>query len=463
MKLKRLILVLGLLIATCNLFGQTNNSPKKLLQGFDAASQSNVEVIASGNMDDAVPCPPEYTNVISNTNLFTPAEQQLLKDAQLYLTNNTYSGPIIHHVRDKSGAGYDLRDDGLATGSGYGGVVVGSHEYWFIQIKNGVNDGLKVEMENDHCVQWLRYSNGWAVDKKLYWAPYGNKLILWAIFKEPFDIDRTHDRNLQAAEKIFRAWTTNALNAVPSKPPTSAEQLRSGLETAVNSKDISTTIALVCWDGQEIEMKEMAAGMLAEGLAKIGTNTVHLTLAPVPANFETTKSSFLPDWEGDNGMRGKYNLPVIGMIHVDFSGKIETEKYPDVPYGKKGDAFYVAQMVSYQITGKALRVRVDNLPRSLTYTGYWTYVSSGKEITVPISDQTNEFREGWGDYIKYCYVQRTSTNETPGFASFFQYQITEGQITNKIMGSRQVQFEVPVVIFDSGQITNEEPVIYERK
>jgi len=301
------------------------------------------------------------------------------------------------------------------------------------------------------------------VDKKLYWAPYGNKLILWAIFKEPFDIDRTHDRNLQAAEKIFRAWTTNALNAVPSKPPTSAEQLRSGLETAVNSKDISTTIALVCWDGQEIEMKEMAAGMLAEGLAKIGTNTVHLTLAPVPANFETTKSSFLPDWEGDNGMRGKYNLPVIGMIHVDFSGKIETEKYPDVPYGKKGDAFYVAQMVSYQITGKALRVRVDNLPRSLTYTGYWTYVSSGKEITVPISDQTNEFREGWGDYIKYCYVQRTSTNETPGFASFFQYQITEGQITNKIMGSRQVQFEVPVVIFDSGQITNEEPVIYERK
>jgi hypothetical protein len=34
MKLKRLILVLGLLIATNNLFGQTNNSPKKLLQGF---------------------------------------------------------------------------------------------------------------------------------------------------------------------------------------------------------------------------------------------------------------------------------------------------------------------------------------------------------------------------------------------------------------------------------------------
>jgi hypothetical protein len=463
MKLKQLILVLGLLIATNNLFAQTNHPAKKFIGSYDAASQSNVDVIASGNMNDAVPCPPEYTNVISNTNLFSPAEQQLLKEAQSYLTNNTYSGPIIHHVRDKSGVGYDLYDDGLATGSGYGGVVVGSHEYSFIQIKNGVNDGLKVEIENDHCVQWLCYSNGWAVDKWLQWAPYGNKLILWAKFNEPFDIDRTHDQNLQAAAKMFRAWTNNALNAVPKKLPTSAEQLRSELETAVNNKDISTAISLVCWDGQDVEMKEMMAGMLAEELAKSGTNTVQLTLAPVPTNFQMTKSSFLPDWEGDNGMRGKYNLPVIGMIHVNYSGKNEINKYPDVPYGKKNDIFYVAQMVSYQIPGKALRVRVDNIGRSLTYTGYWTYVSSGKEITIPINDQTNEFREGWGDYVKYCYVQRTSTNETPGFAPFFQYKITEGQITNMFVGTHHFTEEVPVVIFDSGQITNEEPIIYERK
>jgi hypothetical protein len=297
------------------------------------------------------------------------------------------------------------------------------------------------------------------VDKWLQWASYGNKLILWAKFKEPFDIDRTHDSSLQAAEKIFSSWTTNA----PAKQPTSAERLRNELETAINNKDISTAISLVCWDEQDIEMKEMMAGMLAEELAKSGTNTVKLTLVPMPANFQMTKSSFLPDWEGDNGTRGKFNLPIVGMIHVEYSGKDEANKYPDVPYGKKGDNFYIAQMVSYKIPGKALYVRVDNLPRSLTYTGYWTYVSSGKEITIPISDQTNEFHEGWGDYVKYCYVQRTSTNETPGFAPFFQYRITEGQITNETIGSRQVQFEVPVVIFDSGQITDEKPVIYERK
>jgi hypothetical protein len=500
---------LCLLLVTGNLFGQTNDSSKKLLQGFDAASQSNVEVIASGGNDE-VPCPPEYTNVISNTNLFTAYEQKLLNDiasdygnevsntvppgsvlvsfkatpiqtswgthwdwvARLQFTNSDLTDEISpggdlfrHKVRNTEGDGYDF---GIVPTKldhvPYDYTGVAGPEFWFQQIKHGVKDGLSVSIiHGDHCQQWMRYSNGWAVDKKLYWDPNYDKLAIWAKFKEPFDIDRTHDPDLQAAEKIFRAWTTNALNAVPQKPPTSAEQLRSELETAVNNKDISTAISLVCWDGQDIEVKEMIAGMLAEELAKSGTNTIHLTLAPVPAGFEMTKSSFLPDWEGDNGKRGKYNLPVIGMIHVDFSGKNEPNKYPDAPYGKKGDVFYVARMVSYQIPGKALRVRVDNIGRSLTYTGYWTYVSSGKEITISISDQTNEFREGWGDYVKYCYVQRTSTNETPGFAPFFQYKITEGQITNMFVGTHQFTEEVPVVIFDSGQITNEEPVIYERK
>ena len=71
MKLELPVLSLCLLIVTGNLFGQTNNPSKKLLQGFDAASQSNIEVIANGTFENEVPCPPEYTNVISNTNLFT--------------------------------------------------------------------------------------------------------------------------------------------------------------------------------------------------------------------------------------------------------------------------------------------------------------------------------------------------------------------------------------------------------
>ena len=382
-------------------------------------------------------------------------------EAQLYLTNNSGSGPIIHNVRNKDGDGYELRDGGKSYSSGFGGG--GGSQYWFIQFKHGVNEGLKVQMENNHCVSWMRYSNGWAVDKWLSWTPYENKLILWVKFKEPFDIDRTHDRNLQAAVEMTTEWATNALNAVPQKPPTSAEQLRSEFESGFNKKDLNAIIPLICWDGMEKEMKAMMGFGLAQQMASSGTNTVSFALAPLPTNFQMTISSYLPDWEGDNGTRGKYNIPVLGIIRMKYPGGEAQERTLDMPYGKKGEAYYFAQMVGYQIPGKALRVRVDNLPRSLTYTGYWTYVSNGKEITIPISDQTNEFREGWGDYVKYCNVQRTSTNEIPGFAPFFQYKITEGQITNMFVGTHQFTEEVPVVIFDSGQITNEEPVIYERK
>jgi hypothetical protein len=508
MQIKRFILSgLCLAIVTGELLGQTNSPSRKLLFGFDAASQTDVDVIASGARDE-VPCPPEYTNVLSNTNLFTRDEQKLLDEialvygnetsnsvpagsvmvdfhatpmptswgtnwlwvAHLKFTNTDLTDEITpggdlfrHKVRNKDGDGYDFNiTPTLFHPRSYG--EESGPEFWFQQIKHGVKDGLYVNViPGGHCTKWMQFSNGWAVDKKLCWAAGSGELTVWAKFKKPFDIDRTHDMNREIASQMLRAWQNNALNAASVKPPTSAEKLRRELEAAANSKDIGTIVSLICWDGQKAEVKDMAAAMLAMELAKSGTNTIKLKLVPVPVGFLATKSSFLPDWEGDNGMRGKYNIPVIGMIHVEGFGMDAVNQYPDIPYGKKGDNFYVAQMISYQIPGKALRVRVDNIPPSLTYTGYWTYVSNGKEITVPISDQTNQFREGWGDYVKYLRVQRTSTNETPGFAPFFQCKITEGQVTNLFIGSRQFTEEVPVVIFDSGEITDEKPIIYERK
>jgi len=227
--------------------------------------------------------------------------------------------------------------------------------------------------------------------------------------------------------------------------PTSAEQLRSELESAFKNKDANAIISLFDWDGVDNEMKQMMSGMIAGNAMRNATNITSVTLSPLPTNFQLTVSSFLPDWQGDHGMRGKYNIPVIGMIRMNYSGKGQNV---ELPYGKKGNAFYIAEQIAYQVPGKALNVRVDNIPRSLTYTGYWVYAKEGKEISVIINDHTNEFRQGWGDYVKYCYVRRTSTNETPGFANFFEFRVTEG-ITN--------------VIFESGQMTNEDPVVYEKK
>ena len=55
---------------------------------------------------------------------------------------------------------------------------------------------------------------------------------------------------------------------------------------------------------------------------------------------------------------------------------------------------------------------------------------------------------GWGDYVKYCYVQRTTTNQVIGFYPNLDYRVRDG---------------VENVVFDSGDITNEEPIVCERK
>jgi hypothetical protein len=93
MKLKSLLL--GLLFCAGNLFGQTNLDMELLLptisigvgsfdrfhftNGLVDAGLSNLDVV----IKTSTPCPPEYTNMISNTNLFSIAEQKLLADILL--------------------------------------------------------------------------------------------------------------------------------------------------------------------------------------------------------------------------------------------------------------------------------------------------------------------------------------------------------------------------------------------
>ncbi|HUB87591.1 MAG TPA: hypothetical protein VMB22_06835 [Verrucomicrobiae bacterium] len=211
----------------------TNEPAKKTISGFDAASQSNIDVIASGNMDDEVPCPPEYANVVSNTNLFTLDEQKLLNGIPsgyenvttnsgppgtvlvgLYNRNRNKSGraywnayfqftnsgvrdeavfmfgtvATVHHIRNKAGDGFDLNIGGRALDSDH--IGTGVLEYSFCEIKHNVRNGLSVYMHGDHCMQWMCYSNGMAVDKWLDWSADGSKLILWAKFKKPYDISK---------------------------------------------------------------------------------------------------------------------------------------------------------------------------------------------------------------------------------------------------------------------------------
>lgn len=197
------------------------NPAKKILYGYlDINSQSNIDVIASGRNDEQ-PCPLELTNSLSNTNLFSADEQKFLKeipfvyggvasnsgpvgsvqtglfqkghfwDARFQFTNSDLVDEVVprgdmllHKVMDAKGKGFELR-----VWSGDQGKNADSRnlDFWLIQMKNGVPDGLNVLMDGTQCERWMRFSNGLAVDQWLIWDMNTGKLAIWVKFNEPYN------------------------------------------------------------------------------------------------------------------------------------------------------------------------------------------------------------------------------------------------------------------------------------
>lgn len=75
-----------------NSAAQTNQRGRLFIPFLDPASQSNVTVTVS--LDQEVPWPPEFTNSLSNTNLFTTEEQMMIREVLVKYKNvTTNSGP----------------------------------------------------------------------------------------------------------------------------------------------------------------------------------------------------------------------------------------------------------------------------------------------------------------------------------------------------------------------------------
>jgi hypothetical protein len=233
-----------------------------------------------------------------------------------------------------------------------------------------------------------------------------------------------------------------ATSALANDPPTSAERLRSELESALRVKDTNTVFSLFHSVGGADDMFSYMASA-----ALLATNITSVVLLPLPTNFQQdpdksdNENGFGHTWEGDNGWRVKYSLPVLGLLDM----KSQAGNLIQLPYGETNDAFYIAGAISYLAPGKSLYVRV--LGNVGSYTGSWVFVKSGKEIPVNISDQTNRYRQCWGDYIKSCTIQSTSTNSFIQNQNRLYFEISEDRIN----------------IFESGEITNDKPFTYTRK
>jgi hypothetical protein len=117
---------------------------------------------------------------------------------------------------------------------------------------------------------------------------------------------------------------------VAQAAPNSAEQLRDAYEAAVKAGNKEAILALIHWEGVSDRMKAFE-GDLTEKMFKNGVKSVKL--GAVPPASQTTFTS--------RGVRRSPNLPVLGSLEVEFVQQGDTKITRKLPYGKKGDVFYL--------------------------------------------------------------------------------------------------------------------------
>lgn len=94
MKPKLFLIPLTLLFCAAMLFSQANPTGRAYIPFLDKESQTNVIVTVSDVFSSGQPCPASYANVLSNSNLFSLAEQRMINDAFAVFTKvTTNSGP----------------------------------------------------------------------------------------------------------------------------------------------------------------------------------------------------------------------------------------------------------------------------------------------------------------------------------------------------------------------------------
>jgi hypothetical protein len=190
--------------------------------------QSNITVLA--DMDHHIPCQPEYTNLLSNTNLFSIAEQEKIKEVTLKYQNvttnsgpagtvfkgwelrrrryvdlglptNTFSVACFSYTNSDAREQIDASGDAkhiiakfrTPTGDGYDVAIVDNILMSYQEYKNELPDGLFVVVQDpklEHCGMWARFTKGKVLGKFIVWQmndQSGFQIMAEAEFKDPFD------------------------------------------------------------------------------------------------------------------------------------------------------------------------------------------------------------------------------------------------------------------------------------
>jgi hypothetical protein len=186
--------------------------------------------------------------------------------------------------------------------------------------------------------------------------------------------------------------------------PATADELLKRFETGLKEKNTKSIMALFDWKGVSEDMKVSQQQIIS----MISSQEVKsVKLSPLPADFKT-------EYER-NGIRYRPNVTVVGVIDIQYAQEGNLGR---MPYGKKNNAFYLANVIQQRISQpatleKSLNISIQGTvsPKPVAFEGFCVYLKGGKEIKEDIVDEWHKGNLShvfWGDRIKSCKVWKTS-------------------------------------------------------
>lgn len=264
-------------------------------------------------------------------------------------------------------------------------------------------------------------------------------------------------KKLLAVALFVFAAVLNSFPASTNQPPTSAEQLRSELEAALEAKDTNAVLLLFNWDGVSNKTNGFGyANMVAKGLSDFflqhPTNSIRprVYFQPLPENFETE--------EMINGFRYAANVSVKGMIQfgVSAANNVGGRSWI-IPYGETNGCFYLAGTTIQKIYEPKVPEKIFFLavspslwPEPMAFACTYTYVQNNREIEKTINGTNSVRKTFWGDYVKSCTVQKTD-----GGKSSLKLEIKAGVIRDQKI--------VQTTLFSGETTSTNDSISYERK
>lgn len=186
-----------------------------------------------------------------------------------------------------------------------------------------------------------------------------------------------------------------------AEPPASPEQLLARVESAIKKKETEDLLKLFYWKGVSAKMRALTTRLTSEIIKE---DIVKISLSSVPTEIRD-----ITDGHTRDGILYQPNVSVMGVIVCQFR---ERGNFWKIPYGKKGNAFYISgvaerRLYTPKVKEKLLQVIVGAQELQI---GYCNYLKGGKEMKIELNRKGGS-QAFWGDRITYCTVGSSSDDE----------------------------------------------------